>query len=972
MPSLGDIHAMRMLLVQLVACLLPVGLGFAPACVERAPPAPAPAPAPTPAPAPAPAPTPALTPASASDTTVFPLWPTVQHGTLGNGLAWYVMPHRMPQGRALVWLAVDAGSVQEDDDQRGLAHLVEHMAFEGTKRFPKSSIVDWFERIGMRFGPDVNAYTGFDNTVYQLEVPTDDPTHLATALDVLRDWAHDIEIQPTSLERERRVVLEEWRRGRGAGERVAEQQRAVLFAGTRYAERVPIGLPDTIEHAPQAAIERFYRDWYRPDLMAVIIVGDVDPTTAQAALAARFADLANPTPARARTPGGVPDVGPATVTVTTDPELSQSLVTIYDLHPHRPESTHGDFRRSMSDQLWMLILAERFDVLGRRPNSPFSSAGADIDSMTRDIDVLRRTAVAKPGLVDDSLRSLFTEVVRLQRHGFSEGEIERARAHMQRFYEQYDLGYETEPSQSFAEEITRNFFEGEFMIGPAAEKNAALAVLPRIERADIEAVAQAFEVSGRRAIMISGPEDAVLPTRERVLAIIAEVEAATLPPWEEAPAVGELMATPPTPGTITSERVTEAIGVTEWTLSNGARVVVKPTAFDVDQFELIGSSPGGFATLSDKDAVALTYTESVLGVGGLGGLDAVALGRWAAGKSASASTGIYATSERVSGSGATRDLETVLELVHLRMTAPRRDDAAIALWQENNATELAAAQRLPEDKVGRELTEALYQGHPLMRPIVPADLRAIDVDRAFAFHRERFGDAADFTFVIVGDVDLALLKPLVAKWLASLPATDRIEKEVDRGVRLAPGVVTRSWRVGKEPKAVVTMWFHGDQAPWTRDAERDMSVLTQVLDIRLREVLRQDLGGVYSVSVGGGLERTPHPSRQLTINFGCAPAQVDALVAATLAELGRIAKQGVTDEVLAKVRQAALRDREVSLRNNGTWLAWLEYTARFGDDPTTILDPSGYQARITNAYLMAAAARYLDPRERFTAIRLPE
>jgi len=851
--------------------------------------------------------------------------------------------------------------------------VVEHMAFEGTKRFPKSSIVDWFERIGMRFGPDVNAYTGFDQTVYQLEVPTDDPAHLKTALDVLRDWAHDIEIQPASLERERRVVLEEWRRGRGARERVSEQERGVVFEGTRYAERMPIGLPDTIEHASQATIERFYRDWYRPDLMAVIVVGDVDPTATKAAIEARFADLKNPEPLRPRPPGGVSAPGPTRVTVTTDPELSQSLVTIYDMLPHRSEATHGDFRRALADQLWMMILAERFDVLTRKPDSPFSAAGANIDSMTRDFDVLRRSAYAKPGLVDESLRSLFTEVVRLQRHGFSQGEIERARAQMQRFYEQYDLGFETEPSASFADEITRNFFEGEFMVGPAAEKNAALAVLPSIERADIEAVARTFEASGRRAVMISGGTDAKLPARERVLAIIGEVEAAaaTIGPWEDATEVGELMATPPTPGSIVGEKVTEAIGVTEWKLSNGVRVIVKPTTFEVDAFDIVGDSPGGFATLSNKESVDLTYTESVLGVGGLGGLDAVSLGRWAAGKTASADSAIYATSERVSGSGAKRDLETVLELMHLRMTAPRRDDAAIALWKENNATELEASQRLPDSKVGREMLEALYQKHPLVRTLTPADIRAIDVDRAFAFHKERFGDASDFTFVVVGDVDLAVLKPLVEKWLASLPAAGRVEKERDRGLRLAPGVVKKTWRAGKEPKAIVTMWFHGEEN-WSRDAERDMSILQQVLDIRLREVLRQDLGGVYSVSVSGGIERAPHPSRQLSISFGCAPAQVDALIAATMGELKAVAKTGVSDEIIAKIGQAVLRDREVSLRNNGTWLNWLDRAAWFGDDATKILDPSGYQARITNEFIKAAAARYLDKKQVFTAIRLPE
>ncbi len=901
----------------------------------------------------------------------FPLWPKLQRGTLANGLTYYIMQHPMPKGRALAWLAIDAGSVQEDDDQRGLAHVLEHMAFEGTKRFPKTAIVDWFERIGMRFGPDVNAYTGFDNTVYQLEVPTDDPVHLGTALDVLRDWARDIEIQPASLERERKVVLEEWRRGRSVGERVAERQRAVLFEGTRYADRLPIGLPDTIEHAPQAAIERFYRDWYRPDAMAVIVIGDVDPTTVKSAIEARFADLTNPTPSRPRIAGGVPPAAPTRVAITADAELASTLVSVYDLLPHRSETTRGDFRRAVGEQLWTLILAERFDILARRPDCPFNGASADIDTLTRDIDMLRVSAEAKPGKADEALRAILTELTRLERHGFTPGEIERARAQFQRFYENYDLGYETEPAATFADEVTRNFFEGEFMIGPAAEKDAALAALPTITRADIEAVTRSFAESKRRSVLLSAPDEAKLPNKDAALAIVAETMTATIDPLKEDTSVGSLIDAPPTPGTITARKTIDAIGVTEWTLSNGVRVIVKPTDFEADAFDMVGSSPGGFATLPDAKARALTFTESVLAVGGLGGLDAVALQRWAAGKSAGASTAIYGSSERVSGSGATSDLETTLELVYLRMTTPRRDDDAIALWKENTATKLEQTLALPETKASRELTAALYQNHPLMAPTEPADIRAIEAEPALAFHKDRFGDATDFTFVIVGDIDLAVLEPLVAKWLASLPVAGRVEKEVDRGVRMVPGVVTKTWKVGKEPKAFVDMWFHGDLT-WSRDFERDMSVLEQVLDIRLREVLRQDLGGVYSVSANGVVERSPHPSRLFSISFGCSPDQVDALIAATRAELDNIMKNGVKDDVLDKIRQAVVRDREVSLRTNGTWLAWLERTARYGDDPTTILDPSGYLARVTNEHLKAAAQRYLDPKQVFTSIRLPE
>jgi zinc protease len=419
---------------------------------------------------PAAAPPPA-TPTPAGEDAVLPLWPEVKRGTLPNGLTYYILKHGKPEKRAFLWLAVNAGAVQEDDDQRGLAHFDEHMAFNGTKRFPKAAIVNYLEKIGMRFGADLNARTGFDDTVYELEVPTDDKAFLAKGLDILHDWAGDVTYDPAEVTKERGVVKEEWRLGRGAQQRIFDKQTPVLFHGTRYAERLPIGLPEIIDKAPRDRLYKFYKDWYRPDLMAVIAVGDFDDVgTIEKEIQARFGDLKNPIDERPRGKAGVPKADGTRISIDTDRELPSTVVSVYNVLPHRPESSYKDFRRLVVEQVYQAILNERFAVISRRPDAPFAGAGAGIESETREIDLFSRQAQAKPGKVEATIASLFTEVLRVEQHGVTESELERARVILGRGYEQNDAEAATSDSRNFTEELTRNFFEHELVIGRKEEK----------------------------------------------------------------------------------------------------------------------------------------------------------------------------------------------------------------------------------------------------------------------------------------------------------------------------------------------------------------------------------------------------------------------------------------------------------------------------------------------------------------------
>ena len=891
------------------------------------------------------------TPATGDDAPLA-LWPKVKKGTLSNGLTYYILPHGKPEKRAFLWLAVNAGSVLEDPDQLGLAHFDEHMAFNGTKRFPKQDIITYLEKIGMGFGADLNASTSFDETIYKLTVPTDNPEFVGKGLDILRDWAGEIAFEPGEVDKERGVVLEEWRLGRGAFMRLFDKHSKVLLKGTRYADRLPIGTPEIIKGAPRDALVRYYKDWYRPNLMAVIAVGDVDPAAIEKEITARFGDLKNPAKERPRAKAGVPAADGTRISIETDREMPVALVQVANVMGHLPEATRTDFRRIVAEQLYSQILNERLATIARRAESPFAAAQVGVQGFARDVSMFNRSAQAKPGKAEDSLRALFTEVLRVEKHGFSQAELDRARASIKRYYESIAAEAENEESSSYVAEITRNFFEGEFMIGRQAERDLTLEFLPKITVAELNKLVKTYGGAENRVVSISGPDGKPLPDAKRVLAIISEVEKSTVEPWQEKATSTALMAQPPKAGTITKEKQLPEVGATEWTLSNGVKVVLKPTDFEAEKVHLTGDSPGGLALA--KDYANARFSDDIASIGGVATFDDDELGKMLAGKQVSVSASIGETTESVDAAASTRDVETMFQLVHLRMTAPRKDPAMFAVWKQNYTDQLESQLKVPEVKYGIESQELLFKSNPRRKVPTPADIAKVDQDKALAFYKDRFGDATDFTFVIVGSFEPAKLKPLVETYLASLPAKGRVEKEKDPGVRRAKGVVKKTWNLGSEPKARVQLSFHGDE-PWSRDKDRDMFILGQVLGMRLRETLREDMSGVYGVGAFGSISRRPRGERTFGIQFGCAPEAVEPLVKASFAEAAALAKAGISGDYLDKVKAQYLRERETQLKDNDFWLNWLAASYRYGDDPKIILDPSGMIGRMTSANVKAAA-----------------
>jgi zinc protease len=915
---------------------------------------------PTPPVAPAPPPPASTAPpvaAAPAPEAPLPLDARVRKGTLPSGLTYYVLAHKKPEHRAQLWLAVNAGSVLEDDDQRGLAHFVEHMGFNGTTRFPKQALVDFLEKSGVAFGADLNASTSFDETVYTLQVPTDQPELVSRGLGILRDWSDSMTFDPAEVDKERGVVLEEWRLGRGAGMRLFDKEAPVLFHGSKYADRITIGKPEIIKGAPRDALVRFYKDWYRPDLMAVIAVGDFDADAMEAQIKSEFATLkaaANPRP-RALAP--VPPHAEELVSIETDPEATSTQVAIVTEFAHRPEVTKSDYRRMVAERLYHSMLNARLDELRRKPDAPFLYAASYSGGFVRTADAFTQTATVKESGVQRGFESLLEEELRVERNGFTASELTRAKSDVLRMHQQIVKEYDTSNSRGLAAEIQRNFLHGETMPGPEAELALVTELLPTYTLEELNGLGKELG-RGSRVVTVTGPATMAKPAEAQILAATKTVEARDIKPYDDAAPTAPLMATTPTPGTVQSTRTIPEIGVTEWTLSNGARVVLKPTDFKNDEVTMTAFAPGGTSLAPDADYESAEFASTVAAQGGLGGFDAVSLRKMFAGKVVGASARIGELEEGVGGTASPSDLETMLQMVNLLFTAPRRDEGAFQAWR---ARELESAKdRLlsPDATFRDELLKFSMLNHRRRQPLTPDIVQRVDLDKALAFYKQRFSDASGFTFVFVGNLDLDRTKKLVETYLASLPATHHKESWRDVHARLRGGAAKKAVNKGSEPKSSVTLTFHGE-AKWSRDAENDVKMLGEVLRIRLREVLREDMGGVYGVSAGGGISRRPRQEYGFSIAFGCAPENIEKLEKAVWDEIKAIEDKGIGDDYISKVKELRRRAHETSVKENGYWSRELAQAYTYGDDPRLILDFDSLVEKVSSARVQAAAKTYL-------------
>jgi zinc protease len=904
---------------------------------------------------------------------VLPVDAAVRIGTLPNGIRYYIRRNAKPEQRAELRLVVNAGSILEDEDQRGLAHFIEHMAFNGTKSFAKNDIVKYLESIGVRFGADLNAYTSFDETVYILPVPTDSAGILEKSFRFLGDVATGILFDSTDVVAERGVVLSEWRNGLGAGERLRDKQFPVIFRGSRYAERLPIGKPEILEKASPAPLKRFWRDWYRPDLMAVVAVGDADPKTLEALIRTTFGGIAPRKGARVRTVAAVPTHDSTLISIATDKELSGSSVGVLWKSTGRTTRTVGDLRQDLLERLYDQMLNQRFSELSLKPETPFVGAGAGGGSFVRNSEYYSLDAGAKEGKLLESLQALLTEAERVRRHGFLATELERAKINTLRAYERAYQERDKTPSGAFVGEYIDHFLQGEAIPGIAFEYAAMQRLLPTVALAEVNALGANRVGEANRVVTVSLPEKEGLavPTNADIRGVFSKVNAATITPWMETVTAGALVAKAPTAGRVVSEKRTDALNLTEWTLSNGIKVFVKPTDFTADQIVMTGWSPGGASLVADKDVFQASLTTTVIERGGVGDYSVIDLNKKLTGKVASASAVITDLSEGVSGRASPKDLETMLQLTWLRLTSPRADTSAFKALLQQFDQVLKNKDANPGSVFSDTVQMTLAGGHPRVRPLSAEMLNELNLDEMLAIYRDRFADLGDFTFLFVGNVDLAVLKPLVEQWLAPLPAAGRQETIKDVGPKLFSGQIDKTVRKGIAPQSQTAILMAGT-APWSRENAYLLSSVGEVLEMRLLDRLRESLGGTYSVSVNAQFSRTPRQEWQVVIGYGSAPEKAESMFAAVQQELDSLRRVPPSGAEVERVREQQRRELEVARKQNGYWLSTIRNRLENGDDLGTIGNEDPMIAGLTAEKLAAAAKQYLSEANRARFVLLPE
>lgn len=905
-----------------------------------------------------------------------PVSPDIKIGKLSNGLTYYIRKNGKPEKKVELRLVVKAGSILEDDDQRGLAHFTEHMAFNGTKNFKKNELVSFLQSIGVKFGADLNAYTSFDETVYILPIPTDRPENFDKGLLVLEDWASTVTFEDAEIDKERGVVLEESRLGKGANDRMNKVVLPKLFAGSKYAERLPIGKDEILKNFKYDVIRRFYKDWYRPDLMAVIVVGDLDVADAEAKIKAHFEKLKNPAKERPRTYASIPERSVSEGLSVTDKEATNNVVQIYySTKLSKPDVTLADYRNTLIKALFGSMFSQRIQELTQKPNPPFVFAGSSLNSFLHGHEVYNSFMLVGKGGAEPAITAIVQENERARKFGFTASELDRAKKSslrmMERFYNEKD---KTE-SQDHAEELIRNFLSQESIPGIENEFTYYKELLPTITLDEVnQYTAKTIPTTENKLVAFTGSDksEVPIPTSDELLAITNKAEKIPVTAYEEKAVASSLMDKAPAPGKIVSEKENNEMGYTELTLSNGVKVIYKKTDFKNDQIVMTATRFGGQSLYDQKDYYNAAYASTVVSQMGVKDLTPTDVRKITSGKTAFAMPVFGTLTEGVRGQSGTADLETMLQLVYLNLTQPRKDETLFASFvskqQAMVQNMLANPQTVFQDSVQR----ILVNNHPrASRFPRPSDFSKINLDRALEIYKERFGNADGFTFIFVGSFDTSKLKELVATYLGSLPSTPASTTFKDLGIRPIKGVVKKEIKKGAEPKSFISIAFTGE-TKYSDDENFKLQMLMEVMNIKLIETLREDMGGIYGGGMRASMSKNPYNNYSINVSLPCGPENVDKLIAATFAEIQKIKDNGPLEADLAKVKETMSKKHLEDLKDNNYWLNKLQQTVELGTGSGDLLSFEDRLKAVTTKDLKETAVKYFNMNNYLQAVLYPE
>jgi zinc protease len=914
-------------------------------------------------------------------TVPLPLDPAVRTGRLPNGLTYYIRRNARPAHEAKLVLANRVGALAEDEDQRGLAHFLEHMAFNGTRDFPKHELISTLQRAGVRFGADLNAYTNEEETVYELPLPTNQPGLLRQGISILANWAGHITLDEQEIAQERGVILEEGRqRGRDVAERVRRQENPVLLHHARLTEREPIGLEQVVRTAPAARLRQFYHDWYRPDLQAVIAVGDFDPDQVEAYIKMYFGELKNPTPERPLLAAQVPVLPATEVLLVTDPELPTTEVSSVVRQPAGPAGTATALQTELEWQLVNYCLQTRLDELSRQPHPPFQSAAAGFGSLATPTNALSMSVkVAHPADARAAVAALLRAVTR----PLGAAEVARAKATLRVDLDAQWQERANTPSATYADAYVQYFLHQTAAPDPAVEHELLLHHLATLTPAYLSTLATGFTRPTDRLLLVEAPraDQAQLPdaatltawfTPPAPLSAATEALAADSVAADSVAADNQPLLASPAGGRIVREKRLAALGVTELLLSNGVRVLLKPTTLKNNEILLDSYAFGGTSRASDAEFTSALMSVPLVQASGVGSWPRAQLSERLAGHEVGVRPAVGELTQGLQAQCSPAELETALQLVYLYCTQPRHDSLA---WSTLKSQVLAGlTTRSPEpSRVFLDSVATVLGGRSFRRLApTPARVQAASQEVAEAFYRASFGNAAGFTFVLVGNIDSATARPLLARYLGGLPSQPG-RPATFRNLNQQPpaGPLTKVVRAGHEDKATVQLVFQGPHAYSPRHS-MSLRLLKDLLELRLLERLREQEGGVYSPSLQAGSRKLPTGRYSFTITFSCAPANVEKLVAATLEEIHTLATRGPQPDDFAKVLAEQRADLARQGSTNGYWLGYLLNQCQ-NDEPLTARQAQPrLLAALTPAETRRAARHYLNPQHLLRFELLPQ
>lgn len=875
-----------------------------------------------------------------------PVDKNVRIGQLDNGLTYYIRHNKLPENRAEFYIAQKVGSILEEPQQRGLAHFLEHMAFNGTKNFPGDDkglgVIPWCETVGIKFGTNLNAYTSIDETVYNISnAPIDRTGVLDSCLLILHDWSNYILLKDDEIDKERGVIREEWRSRNSGMLRVYTDLLPTIYQGDKYADCMPIGSIDVINNFPYKDIRDYYHKWYRPDLQGIVIVGDIDVDTVEAKLKAVFADVQKPVNPAERTYYPVTDNKEPIVAIGTDKEVDDPSIEIYFKQDATPDSEKNNVGYLASQYMTSMIssmLNARLSELVQSANPPFTRASSYYSDffVAKTKEAFALSASSKADGIETALKTLLQETERARRFSFTESEYARARANYLQSLESAYNEREKTKHGSYVREYVQNFLNGEPIPGIEAEYAMMNQLAPNIPLQAMNMIMQQLVPDSNQVVIIAGPakESLKYPTKEEVINLLKGMKDLDLQAYVDKVSDEPLMKEAPKGGKIISEKEGDIYGSTKLVLSNGVTVYVKKTDFKADEIRMKGTSLGGKSIFPDKDALNFAVMDNVIAVGGLGNFSQVDLTKVLAGKKVSVNAGLGATTENVFGTCSPKDFETMMQLTYLTFTAPRKDAEAFESFKNRMKAQLESAQANPLSSINDSLQKAMYNNHPRVVMMKPEMVDQIDYDRILEMYNDRFKDASDFTFYFVGNIDLETAKPLIAEYLGALPAINRKETFKDTKMSIRKGVYKNEYAKEQQTPTATIVFLYSGKAPYTLKNDILLSFATQVLDMVYTEEVREKEGGTYGVNCFGDLQKYPKEQLLLQIVFQTDPAKKDKLAGIVVDELKKLAAEGPSDVHLQKVKEYMLKKYADNQKENGYWMNNLNDYFYYGMDMT--------------------------------------